>query len=109
MKEKIVLELDNDLLTKLLNRSKSEGVQTSALICNLLNRFFLSGDSLGFDSYPVRQQDQSLDDYLKIIEKFELERAMVEAKTKTEASEKLGISYRSFRYRCDEHKISPTD
>ena len=109
MKESIILELDQDILSKLLDKSKSENLSISSLVSAVLSWFFKSGGSIDFASYPGRPINTNLDEYLKEIEKHEIERALNLAKSKTHAAELLGISFRSFRYRCSEQKIEMKD
>jgi len=50
--------------------------------------------------------DRNLDDYMESIERRILENALKEAKyNKTEAARKLGITFRSFRYKLDKYGI----
>jgi len=50
--------------------------------------------------------DKNLDDYMESIERRILENALKEAKyNKTEAARKLGITFRSFRYKLDKYGI----
>jgi len=50
--------------------------------------------------------DKNLDDYMESIERRILETALKEAKyNKTEAARRLGITFRSFRYKLDKYGI----
>lgn len=109
MKENVILEIDQDLLSKILEKSKLEKLSISGLVSDVFSWFFKSGGSIDFESYPVRPINTNLDGYLKEIEKNEIERALNLAKSKTHAAELLGISFRSFRYRCSEQKIEFKD
>jgi len=58
------------------------------------------------DAITADPGDKSLDDYMESIEKRILENALREAKyNKTEAARRLGITFRSFRYKLDKYGI----
>lgn len=58
------------------------------------------------DEIAVDPGDKNLDDYMEGIEKRILENALREAKyNKTEAARRLGITFRSFRYKLDKYGI----
>lgn len=109
MKEHLLIELDHDLLGQLLEKAKSEKTNISLYISSILTRFFKSGGVIDFNSYCVRPIDQKLDDYLKEIEKSEILKALNHTQSKSAAADHLGITFRSFRYRCSEHKIDTAD
>ncbi len=55
---------------------------------------------------PADPGDKNLDDYMESIERRILSNALKEAKyNKTEAARKLGITFRSFRYKLDKYGI----
>lgn len=58
------------------------------------------------DSIAADPGGKSLDDYMESIERRILENALKEAKyNKTEAARRLGITFRSFRYKLDKYGI----
>jgi two-component system response regulator PilR (NtrC family) len=58
------------------------------------------------DDIPTDPGEKSLDDYMESIEKRILSNALQEAKyNKTEAARRLGITFRSFRYKLDKYGI----
>ncbi|MGK7295181.1 MAG: sigma-54-dependent transcriptional regulator [Candidatus Wenzhouxiangella sp. M2_3B_020] len=60
----------------------------------------------GDEDIPSDPGDKNLDDYMESIERRILENALKEAKyNKTEAARKLGITFRSFRYKLDKYGI----
>jgi len=60
-------------------------------------------DSATMDSTP---EDEGLDDYMEKIEKRILQNALKDARyNKTEAARRLGITFRSFRYKLDKYGI----
>jgi len=60
----------------------------------------------GAEDVPADPGDKNLDDYMESIERRILENALKEAKyNKTEAARKLGITFRSFRYKLDKYGI----
>jgi len=68
----------------------------------------LEHSSLKSDDDPITADpgDKSLDDYMESIERRILENALKEAKyNKTEAARRLGITFRSFRYKLDKYEI----
>jgi len=55
---------------------------------------------------PTDPGDRSLDDYMENVEKRILENALKDAKyNKTEAARRLGITFRSLRYKLDKYGI----
>jgi two-component system response regulator PilR (NtrC family) len=58
------------------------------------------------DAITADPGGKSLDDYMESIERRILENALKEAKyNKTEAARRLGITFRSFRYKLDKYEI----
>ncbi|NKI35790.1 sigma-54-dependent Fis family transcriptional regulator [Wenzhouxiangella sp. XN79A] len=58
------------------------------------------------DDLPTDPGERSLDDYMENIEKRILENALKDAKyNKTEAARRLGITFRSLRYKLDKYGI----
>jgi two-component system response regulator PilR (NtrC family) len=58
------------------------------------------------DTVAADPGDKNLDDYMESIERRILETALKEAKyNKTEAARRLGITFRSFRYKLDKYGI----
>lgn len=58
------------------------------------------------ESVTADPGDKNLDDYMESIERRILENALKEAKyNKTEAARRLGITFRSFRYKLDKYGI----
>jgi two-component system response regulator PilR (NtrC family) len=58
------------------------------------------------DDVPADTGEKNLDDYMESIEKRILSNALTEAKyNKTEAARRLGITFRSFRYKLDKYGI----
>lgn len=109
MNEFITLQIEQDLLIKVLQKTKEKNESISDLIRFFFKWTVQTDSSLDFISFSNRQPEQSLDDYLKEIEKEEIQKICGEAKSKQEAAEKLGITYRSFRYRLDQHGIDFDD
>ena len=105
MKEFISIPIDQDLLIKVLQKAEEKNGTISDIIQKFFKRIVQEETSLDFYSILKRQSEQSLDDYLKEIEISEIEKICDEAKSKTDAAEKLGISLRSLRYRLDNYKI----
>jgi len=68
----------------------------------------LDHSTLKSDDDPIDADpgDKSLDDYMESIERRILENALKDAKyNKTEAARRLGITFRSFRYKLDKYGI----
>jgi two-component system response regulator PilR (NtrC family) len=60
----------------------------------------------GQDRMPADTGDHNLDDYMENVEKRILENALKDAKyNKTEAARRLGITFRSLRYKLDKYGI----
>lgn len=60
----------------------------------------------GGEKLPADPGDRSLDDYMENVEKRILENALKDAKyNKTEAARRLGITFRSLRYKLDKYGI----
>jgi two-component system response regulator PilR (NtrC family) len=60
----------------------------------------------GADPLPADTGDHNLDDYMENVEKRILENALKDAKyNKTEAARRLGITFRSLRYKLDKYGI----
>ncbi|MDA3838283.1 MAG: hypothetical protein PF574_04800 [Candidatus Delongbacteria bacterium] len=109
MNEFITLQVEQELLIKVLQKAKEKRGNVSELIRQFFKWIVQTDSSLDFISFSNRQPEQSLDDYLKEIEKSEIQKVCDEAKSKQEAAEKLGITYRSFRYRLDQHGMDFND
>lgn len=109
MNEFITLQIEQDLLIKVLQKVKEKKGSISDLIRHFFRWIVHTESSLDFSSFSNRQPEQSLDDYLKEIEKVEIQKICDDANSKQEAAEKLGITYRSFRYRLDQHGIDFND
>ncbi|HKL49578.1 MAG TPA: sigma-54 dependent transcriptional regulator [Wenzhouxiangellaceae bacterium] len=78
-----------------------EGEQITAVDLQLDQTALESRDEIATDP-----GDKNLDDYMESIERRILENALKEAKyNKTEAARKLGITFRSFRYKLDKYGI----
>jgi len=59
-----------------------------------------SSPSINPESYPIRNEDESLEIFLECIEKQEIEKALIATKWNRTASAKLlGMSFRALRYR----------
>jgi len=68
----------------------------------------LEHSALKSDDEPITADpgDKNLDDYMESIERRILENALKDAKyNKTEAARRLGITFRSFRYKLDKYGI----
>ncbi|MCG8464601.1 MAG: sigma-54 dependent transcriptional regulator [Xanthomonadales bacterium] len=64
------------------------------------------GDSTLETAAPSMEPEQNLDDYMENVEKQLLEQALIEAKyNKTAAARRLGITFRSLRYKLQKYGI----
>lgn len=111
-------QLDDSAKKALLEHSFSGNVRE---LFNILQRAVtlcdgerITADDLQLDHTALESNDQidadpgdrNLDDYMESIERRILENALKEAKyNKTEAARKLGITFRSFRYKLDKYGI----
>jgi len=111
-------QLDDGAKKALLEHSFSGNVRE---LFNILQRAVtlcdgdqITADDLQLDHTALENSDQieadpgdkNLDDYMESIERRILENALQEAKyNKTEAARKLGITFRSFRYKLDKYGI----
>ena len=111
-------QLDDSAKKALLEHSFSGNVRE---LFNILQRAVtlcdgdkITSDDLQLDHMALETDDRidaapgekSLDDYMESIERRILENALKEAKyNKTEAARKLGITFRSFRYKLDKYGI----
>lgn len=105
MKEHLLIELEQDLLGKLVNEAKAKDISISNFISSIISMFFRAGGKIDLTAYPMRPKDTNIDEYIKGIEKSEILRAIEQTESKTDAAELLGITFRSLRYRCSEHNI----
>jgi len=105
MKEHLLIELEQDLLGKLVNEAKAKDQSISSFISSVLSMFFRAGGKIDLLAYPMRPVGTDLDGYLKGIERSEILRAIEQSESKSNAADLLGITFRSQRYRCSEHKI----
>ncbi len=110
--------LSKDALDDLCNHSYSGNVRE---LFNILQRAvtLCEGDEIQVedlqlerarldtsDDLPTDPGDRSLDDYMENIEKRILENALKDARyNKTEAARRLGITFRSLRYKLDKYGI----
>lgn len=111
-------QLDDSAKKALLEHSFSGNVRE---LFNILQRAVtlcdgdkITADDLQLDHTALESKDRieadpgekNLDDYMESIERRILENALKEAKyNKTEAARKLGITFRSFRYKLDKYGI----
>src|SRR6056297_4160407 len=111
-------QLDDSAKKALLEHSFSGNVRE---LFNILQRAVtlcdgdkITADDLQLDHTALESKDgieadpgeKNLDDYMESIERRILENALKEAKyNKTEAARKLGITFRSFRYKLDKYGI----
>ena len=111
-------QLDDSAKKALLEHSFSGNVRE---LFNILQRAVtlcdgdkITAEDLQLDHTALENNDQidadpgdrNLDDYMESIERRILENALKEAKyNKTEAARKLGITFRSFRYKLDKYEI----
>ena len=111
-------QLDDSAKKALLEHSFSGNVRE---LFNILQRAVtlcdgdkITADDLQLDHTALENNDQidadpgdsNLDDYMESIERRILENALKEAKyNKTEAARRLGITFRSFRYKLDKYGI----
>ncbi len=111
-------QLDDSAKKALLEHSFSGNVRE---LFNILQRAVtlcegdrITADDLQLDHTALENNDRieadpgdkNLDDYMESIERRILENALQEAKyNKTEAARKLGITFRSFRYKLDKYGI----
>ncbi|MBL39036.1 MAG: sigma-54-dependent Fis family transcriptional regulator [Xanthomonadales bacterium] len=111
-------QLDDSAKKALLEHSFSGNVRE---LFNILQRAVtlcdgdrITADDLQLDHTALENNDRidadpgdkNLDDYMESIERRILENALKEAKyNKTEAARKLGITFRSFRYKLDKYGI----
>jgi len=111
-------QLDDSAKKALLEHSFSGNVRE---LFNILQRAVtlcdgdkITSDDLQLDHTALESKDgieadpgeKNLDDYMESIERRILENALKEAKyNKTEAARKLGITFRSFRYKLDKYGI----
>jgi len=111
-------QLDDSAKKALLEHSFSGNVRE---LFNILQRAVtlcdgdkITADDLQLDHTALESNgqidadpgDRNLDDYMESIERRILENALKEAKyNKTEAARKLGITFRSFRYKLDKYEI----
>lgn len=109
MNEFITLQIEQNLLIKVLQKTKEKKGSISDLIGHFFNRIVQNDKALDFNGFIKRRPEQSLNDYLKGIEKLEIQKICDESKSKQDAAKKLGITYRSFRYRFDQHEIKFID
>lgn len=105
MKEHLLIELEQDLLGELVNEAKAKEKSISSFISSVLSTYFRTGGKIDTTGYPMRPMGTDLDGYLKGIERSEILRAIEQSESKNDAAELLGITFRSLRYRCKEHKI----
>ena len=105
VKEFITLQIEQDLLIKVLQKAEEKKGSISDLIQKIFKWIIQEDATIDYNSFVKRQPEQSVDDYLKEIEISEIEKVCNNSKSKPEASEKLGISLRSLRYRLDNYKI----
>jgi len=91
--------MEQRVLRELLAKAESENTAVSAIIESVMRKFIKYQGSTEFEKYDSRPPGQSLDDYLKEIERDEIEKALNSTETKNEAADALGISFRSLRHR----------
>lgn len=99
MKEAVVIHLKRDLLLRLAQKAVEKRTDISSLVELVMSKHFLYDSSVKSDNNGGRDPNQSLDDFLKNIERDEITKALELTNTKTAAAEILGISFRSFRHR----------
>ena len=79
MKEAVIVQIEQELLKKILLKAQEEDKSISNLISSVMNRFFKYDCSVDFSSYGKRHIEQPLDEYLKEIERDEVIKAMVKS------------------------------
>lgn len=99
MKEDILVSIEQNVLRKLIVKAESSSLSVSALIESVMKEFIKFQGSIDFGEYGTRAPEQSLDDYLKEIERNEIKKALSNTETKNLAADSLGISFRSLRHR----------
>ena len=99
MKENIIVSMEQSVLRELIVKAESENMSLSAIIESVMKKFVKFQGSIEFDKYVSRPPGQSLDNYLKEIERNEIKKALNSTETKNEAADSLGISFRSLRHR----------
>jgi len=99
LKENILVSMEQRLLRELIAKAESENLTVSAIIESVMKKFIKFQGSTEFRKYGTRPPSQSLDDYLKEIERDEIQKALNSTETKNEAADALGISFRSLRHR----------
>lgn len=105
MKEKILVSIDQRLLEKLIGNAHKMEISISALIESVMKKYVKFGDRFNLQDYSSRPPGQSLDEYLKEIERDEINKAVSSKETKVLAAEFLGISFRSLRHRLKQFEI----
>jgi transcriptional regulator with PAS, ATPase and Fis domain len=105
MKEFITIQIEQDLLIKVLHKANEKKGSISDLVKYFFEWITKKEPQFDFINVSKRQPKQSLDDYIKQIEKAEIQKVCKKAESKQVAAEMLGITYRSFRYKLDVHGI----
>jgi len=106
MKESVILQIEQELLQKSIQKAQEEDKSISNLISFVMDHYFKYDCSLDFSSYGKRHIDQPLDEYIKEIEREEIIKTMEECDgNKTEAAKILNISYRSLWHKIDTMNI----
>lgn len=93
MKENILVSIEQSVLRELIEKAESGNMSVSTLIESVMEKFRKFQGSIKFEKYGTRPPNQSLDDYLKEIERDEIEKALNSTETKNEAASELGISF----------------
>jgi len=95
-----VRELEN-ILQRALALAEDNIIQVQDLpALSISNRFTENASEHGMPAEPALEEDFSLEKHLEQIEKAAIEKALEETRwNKTAAAKKLGMTFRSFRYR----------
>ncbi len=95
-----VRELEN-ILQRALALAEDNIIQVQDLpALSISNRFAENASEHGMPAEPALEEDFSLEKHLEQIEKAAIEKALEETRwNKTAAAKKLGMTFRSFRYR----------
>ena len=95
-----VRELEN-ILQRALALAEDNIIQVQDLpALSISNRFAENASEHGMPAEPALEEDFSLEKHLEQIEKAAIEKALGETRwNKTAAAKKLGMTFRSFRYR----------
>ena len=99
LKEHVIVSIDRNLLKKLIEKAEIKKVSVSTFIESAMQEHFNRRCKTEKEESDPRLPYQSLDDYLKEVERLEIKRALSDNDTKVLAADCLGISFRSLRHR----------